>query len=70
MSKFWTERSWKNEGDKVDRPQALNRLQRIARESQEQEDAQIEGWLKTADDFIESDPQPPSPDDDAEPEIA
>jgi len=58
------------DGNELDRRQPLNRLQRIARESQEQEDAQIEGWLKIADDFIESDAEPRPPDSDAEPESA
>lgn len=70
MSKSWIERTWKNEGESRDRPQPLNRLQRIARESQEQEEAQIEGWLKTADDFIQSEPETPATNTDAEPEIA
>lgn len=70
MSKYWIERDWKTDGNELDRRQPLNRLQRIARESQEQEDAQIEGWLKIADDFIESDAEPRPPDSDAEPESA
>jgi hypothetical protein len=52
MSKYWVEHNWKNEGEAQESTQPLNRLQRIARESQEQEDAQIEGWLKIADDFL------------------
>lgn len=70
MSKYWIERSWKNDGEERDRPQPTNRLQRISRESQEQEEAQIEHWLQIADDFIESEPEPPPSDSDAEPEIA
>ena len=71
MSKYWTERNWKNEGDEaLDRAQPLDRLQRIARESQEQQEAQIEGWLKMADDFNESDPQTRPADSEAEPDSA
>ena len=70
MSKFWVERNWKTDGEGLDQPQPPNRLERIARESQEQEDAQIEGWLKNADDFMENDAQPPHPSGDAEPESA
>ena len=70
MSKYWTERNWKTDASERDRQQPLNRLDRVARESQEQEDAQIEGWLKIADDFMESDSKPPHPASDAEPESA
>lgn len=70
MSKYWLERNWKTDGTELNRRQATNRLERIARESQQQEDAQIEGWLKIADDFIESHAKPLHRDGDAEPEIA
>jgi hypothetical protein len=69
MSKHCFERDWKNDGKELNRRQPINRLQLIARESQEQEEAQIEGWLKAADDLMAK-PDPPEPDGDVEPEIA
>jgi hypothetical protein len=58
MSKYWFERDWKNDGGELDRRQAPNRLQRVARESQEQEEAQIPRWLELAKSLFDKDDDP------------
>lgn len=58
MSTYWFERDWRNEDDALNRRRAGNRLQRIAKESQGQEEAQIPRWLELARKLFDEDDDP------------
>lgn len=58
MSKYWFERNWKTSGEELNRRKRENRLQRIARESQEQDEGQINSWLDLAKRLFDKDDDP------------
>jgi hypothetical protein len=58
MSNSWFRRRWSVEDGDLDRRRTANRLQRIAKASQDQEEAQIPRWLDFAKKIFDKDDDP------------
>jgi len=57
MSKYWFEQDWSSD-DGMNRRRDANRLQRIAKESAQQEQSQIDRWLDLAKKLFDGDDDP------------
>jgi hypothetical protein len=57
MSKYWFEHDWSSD-DRMNRRRDATKLQRIARDSNEQEESQIGRWLDLAKKLFDGDDGP------------